>query len=78
LLACSLLLWGVLRSLNDLLVSLFQAAGRLPFATAMLVHASFFSAYLLVCLPAGVYLRRYGYRRGLTVSAGLMAAGAAA
>ena len=75
--AASFFLWGILRSLDDLLVALFQAAGTLRYATAMQIHASFFSAYLVASIPAGYLLRRNGYRRLLVCSVMLMALGSA-
>jgi FHS family L-fucose permease-like MFS transporter len=77
LLSGSFFLWGILRSLDDLLVALFHASAMLHYATAMLIHFSFFSAYLLVSVPAGIYLRRHGYRKALTRSLLLMALGSA-
>ncbi|MDR3734540.1 MAG: MFS transporter [Acidobacteriaceae bacterium] len=77
LIAASFFLWGILRSLDDLLVALFQAAGTLRYATAMQIHASFFSAYLVASIPAGYLLRRNGYRRLLVCSVMLMALGSA-
>ncbi|MDR3734580.1 MAG: MFS transporter [Acidobacteriaceae bacterium] len=77
LIALSFLLWGVLRSLDDILVALFQASFTLPYAIAMLVHFSFFSAYLLGCIPAGIYLRHYGYRNSLVCALMMMTAGSA-
>lgn len=77
LLSGAFLVWGLSRSLDDLLVALFNASGELNYATAMLIHLSFFGAYLLVCFPAGAFLRRYGYRRSLTLSLLLLGAGTA-
>ena len=47
-------MWGILRSLDDILVALFNASSALPYAIATLVHLSFFSAYLLFSIPAGI------------------------
>lgn len=76
LISFSFIMWGILRSLDDVLLALFQAAGSLHYATAMLVHSSFFSAYLLVPLPAAIILRRTGYRLTLVYSTVLMGTGA--
>jgi FHS family L-fucose permease-like MFS transporter len=69
--------WGILRSLDDILVAIFHASGSLHYATAMLIHFSFFSAYLLMSIPAGIYVERCGYVRSLTAALLLMALGSA-
>jgi hypothetical protein len=48
------LVWGFLRSLEDV-VAVFHASGTIHYSTAMLVHLSFFSAYLFVSIPAGIF-----------------------
>jgi FHS family L-fucose permease-like MFS transporter len=75
--ALSFVLWGLLRSLDDIVIALFQAADSMHFSVAMLVHSSFFSAYALVPLPAAILLRRKGYRFSLICACIFMAAGAA-
>jgi MFS transporter, FHS family, L-fucose permease len=74
-LAGAFLFWGLLRSLDDVLVALFNASGLVHYSTAMLIHLSFFSSYLIMSIPAGIFLRRYGYRTSLIASLMLMAAG---
>jgi FHS family L-fucose permease-like MFS transporter len=76
LLSGAFLIWGLLRSLDDIVVAVFHASGMLHYATAMLIHLSFFSAYLLVSIPAGIYAQRLGYRRSLVTSMLLMTVGA--
>ena len=43
----------------------------------MLIHFSFFSAYLLISIPAGIYIERCGYVSSLTAALLLMALGSA-
>ena len=69
--------WGCLRSLNDLLVSHFRTLHTLRFATAMLIHSGFYSAYVISCLATGYLIQRRGYGRTLMWSAIFMALGAA-
>jgi FHS family L-fucose permease-like MFS transporter len=71
------LVWGILRSLDDILVALFNVSSALPYAIATLVHLSFFSAYLLFSIPAGIYVHRHGYRKAILMALLSMAAGSA-
>jgi FHS family L-fucose permease-like MFS transporter len=69
-------LWGFLTCLNDILVPHLKTVFDLGYARGALVQLAFFSAYLLVSLPAGRVVARVGYQRGLV--AGLVLAGAGA
>jgi MFS transporter, FHS family, L-fucose permease len=77
LIGMAFLLWGLLRSLNDVIVPVFQSAQRLNFLKAMLVHLSFFSAYIFASWPSGRLVERRGYRTALVTAALLMACGSA-
>jgi len=65
-------MWGLLTSLNDVLIPHLKAVYTLTYLQAMLVQFCFFSAYFLVSLPAGRLVRRLGYQNG--VVAGLLIA----
>ncbi len=77
LISIAFLLWGVFRSLDDILIALFRGTAPFGYAVSMLVHFSFFLAYLLVSMPAGVLARRWGYRTSIAGSTLLMAFGTA-
>jgi FHS family L-fucose permease-like MFS transporter len=66
-------MWGLLTSLNDVLIPHLKAVYTLSYVQAMLVQFCFFGAYFIVSLPAGALIRRIGYQRGavagLTVAA---------
>jgi len=66
-------MWGLLTSLNDVLIPHLKAVYTLTYVQAMLVQFCFFGAYFLVSLPAGMLIRRIGYQRGavagLTIAA---------
>ncbi len=66
-------MWGLLTSLNDVLIPHLKAVYTLSYVQAMLVQLCFFGAYLLVSLPAGLLIRRIGYQYGV-VSGLLLAA----
>jgi FHS family L-fucose permease-like MFS transporter len=65
-------MWGLLTSLNDVLIPHLKAVYALTYVQAMLVQFCFFGAYFLVSLPAGLLIRRIGYQRGAV--AGLLVA----
>jgi FHS family L-fucose permease-like MFS transporter len=66
-------MWGLLTSLNDVLIPHLKAVYALTYVQAMLVQSCFFGAYFLVSVPAGALIRRIGYQygvvAGLTVAA---------
>ncbi|MRW93265.1 glucose/galactose MFS transporter [Duganella sp. FT80W] len=67
-------MWGLLTSLNDVLIPHLKSIYTLSYVQAMLVQFCFFGAYFIASLPAGMLVRRIGYQRG--VVAGLVTAAA--
>ncbi|MFC0132583.1 glucose/galactose MFS transporter [Massilia eurypsychrophila] len=70
-------MWGLLTSLNDVLIPHLKAIYTLTYLQAMLVQFCFFGAYFLVSIPAGALIRRIGYQKGAVVGL-LIAAGGCA
>lgn len=68
-------LWGLLTSLNDILVPHLKAAFQLSNFQAQLVQFSFFIAYFLMSIPAGIIIRKVGYKRGIVLGLALMGLG---
>ena len=66
-------MWGLITSLNDILVPHLKAIFTLSYVQAMLVQFCFFGAYFVASFPAGFLVERIGYRRGIIV--GLVTAG---
>ena len=66
-------MWGLITSLNDILVPHLKAIFTLSYVQAMLVQFCFFGAYFVASIPAGYLVERIGYRRGIIV--GLVTAG---
>ncbi len=60
-------MWGFLTCLNDILIPHLKAAFALSYAQASLIQVCFFAAYLFVSLPAGAFVKRIGYQRGIVV-----------
>lgn len=67
-------MWGLLTSLNDVLIPHLKAVYTLTYVQAMLVQFCFFGAYFIVSLPAGMLIKKIGYQKGavagLTIAAG--------
>jgi len=70
-------MWGLLTSLNDVLIPHLKAVYTLSYVQAMLVQFCFFGAYFLVSLPAGLLIRRIGYQPGAVTGLVVAAAGCA-
>jgi FHS family L-fucose permease-like MFS transporter len=70
-------MWGLLTSLNDVLIPHLKAIYTLSYVQAMLVQFCFFGAYFIVSVPAGALIRRVGYQTGAVVGLLIAAAGCA-
>lgn len=70
-------MWGLLTSLNDVLIPHLKGIYTLNYVQAMLVQFCFFGAYFIVSLPAGMLIRRIGYKRGAVTGLVVAAAGCA-
>jgi FHS family L-fucose permease-like MFS transporter len=70
-------MWGLLTSLNDILIPYLRSLYNLTYVEAMLVNSAFFSTYFLVSMPAGSLVRRTGYKAGAVIGLAVCAAGAA-
>jgi FHS family L-fucose permease-like MFS transporter len=66
-------MWGLITSLNDILIPHLKAAFALSYTQAMLIQFCFFGAYFVASLPSGYLVKRVGYKRGIIT--GLAAAG---
>ncbi len=60
-------MWGLLTSLNDVLIPHLKSVYALTYVQAMLVQLCFFGAYFIVSLPAGLLVKKIGYQRGAVV-----------
>lgn len=69
-------LWGVANNLNDVLVAQFKKAFTLSDFQAALVQSAFYMGYFIVALPAGMYMRRYGYKSAVVLGLCLYGLGA--
>src|SRR5678815_145367 len=69
-------MWGLLPSLNDILVPHLKSIFDLGYAGAMLVQFAFFSAYFLFSIPWSRVVTAIGYQRTMVAGLISMATGA--
>ncbi len=67
-------MWGLITSLNDILIPHLKSSFELSYVQVMLIQFCFFGAYFVMSLPAGVLVERVGYKTGIVI--GLLVAGA--
>ncbi len=70
------LLWGMAYGLLDVLNKHFQEALNITTARSTLLQAAYFGAYFLVALPAGIFMNKFGYKKGIILGLLLYAFGA--
>ena len=58
-------LWGFITVLNDVLIPRLKDVFDLSYTEAMMIQFCFFSAYFIVSLPAGMLVKRFGYKNGV-------------
>lgn len=63
-------LWGFARAILDVLNKHFQNALHISITHSALIQVTTYLGYFLMAIPAGIFINRYGYRRG--VVCGLM------
>ncbi len=69
-------LWGLAYGLLDVLNKHFQDALNVTKARSTLLQAAYFGAYFLIALPAGLFMNKYGYKKGIILGLLLYATGA--
>ena len=69
-------LWGTAYGLLDVLNKHFQETLNITTARSTLIQAAYFGAYFLIALPAGFFMNKFGYKRGIILGLLLYAFGA--
>jgi FHS family L-fucose permease-like MFS transporter len=69
-------LWGLAYGLLDVLNKHFQETLNITKQRSTLLQAAYFGAYFLMALPAGLFMQRVGYRKGIITGLFLYAVGA--
>ena len=58
-------LWGLSYGLLDVLNKHFQETLNITRQRSTLLQAAYFGAYFLAALPAGLFMTRVGYKKGI-------------
>ncbi len=69
------LMWGVLHSMSDVLNKHFQNVLNLSISQSGLIQFSVFGAYFIMSVPAGIFMKKYGYKPGVILGLTLFATG---
>jgi len=67
--------WGFIHNLDPVLIPHLKKAFRLTDLETAFVDFSVFIAYFVMALPAGYFMRRYGYKSGIILGLSLFAVG---
>jgi FHS family L-fucose permease-like MFS transporter len=76
LITCLFLLWGFAHGLLDVLDKHFQNTLHVSKAESGFVQFSLYIGYLVMAYPAGSFMKRHGYKKGIILGLSLFAAGA--
>ena len=68
-------LWGFARAILDVLNKHFQNALHISITHSSLIQVTTYLGYFLMAIPAGIFINRYGYRRGVVFGLILFGAG---
>ena len=70
------LMWAVAITMGDILNKHFQNVLNISKSTSGLVQLSIFGAYAVMGIPAGLFMKKYGYKKGVLLGLILYALGA--
>lgn len=69
------MLWGIAHSMSDVLNKHFQEVLNVTKGESGLIQLSVFGAYAVMSIPAGLFMKRFGYKMGVLLGLGLFALG---
>ena len=69
-------LWGVPNNLNDILIRQFMKSFEINRFQAGLIQSAFYAGYFVLAIPAGLLMRRLGYKVGFVIGLVLFGTGA--
>lgn len=71
-------LWGFARAILDVLNKHFQDELHISITQSSLIQVTTYLGYFLMAIPAGIFINRYGYRRGVVFGLTLFGLGSLA
>ncbi len=69
-------MWGLAHNLNPILIPHLKKACRLSDLQSAFIDSAFFVGYFVMALPAGLAMKKWGYKSGILIGLLLFAAGA--
>jgi len=69
-------LWGLANILNSALIAHFQPVFEIKRAQALLVETAFYFGYFTIAIPAGLFIEKHSYKKGILLGLLLYAVGA--
>ncbi len=69
-------LWGIPNNLNDVLIRQFMKSFEINRFQAGLIQSAFYLGYFVLAIPAGLLMRRFGYKVGFIIGLALYGTGA--
>ncbi len=69
-------LWGMAHGMLDVLNKHFQMILDISKAKSGLIQFSMYMAYFLMAMPAGYFMRRFGYKKGIILGLSMFSVGA--
>jgi MFS transporter, FHS family, L-fucose permease len=69
-------LWGIAHNLNPILIPHLKKACQLTDFQSALIDSAFFVAYFVMAMPAGLVMKKYGYKSGIITGLLIFAIGA--
>jgi MFS transporter, FHS family, L-fucose permease len=70
------MLWGIAITMGDVLNKHFQTVLNLTKTESAFVQFAIFGAYFIMSIPAGLFMKRFGYKLGVLLGLSLFATGA--
>ena len=65
-------IWGFARAILDVLNKHFQMSMDITLTRSSMIQATTYIGYFLMAIPAGMFITRFGYRRGVVLGLALL------
>ncbi|MBS1655460.1 MAG: MFS transporter, partial [Bacteroidetes bacterium] len=69
-------LWAFLHNINPILIPHLKKACQLSDTQSAFIDTAVYLGYFLIALPAGLFMHKYGYKKGILFGLALYATGA--